>query len=32
MDDTMDTVPSEKAAVELYSQLSQLWKSAGGYA
>ena len=32
MDDSMDSVPSVKAAVELYSQLSQLWKSAGKYA
>ena len=32
MDDNMDSVPSVKAAVELYSQLSQLWKSAGKYA
>ena len=31
-DDSMDSVPSVKAAVELYSQLSQLWKSAGMYA
>ena len=28
----MDSVPSMKAAVELYSQLSQLWRSAGMYA
>jgi len=27
----MDSVPSEKAAMELYSQLSQLWKSATRY-
>ena len=32
MDDSMDSVPSVKAAVELYSQLSQLWTSAGMYA
>ena len=32
MDDSMDSVPGVKAAVELYSHLSQLWKSAGMYA
>ena len=32
MDDSMDSVPDVKTAVELYSQLSQLWKSAGMYA
>lgn len=32
MDNTMDLVPSVKAAVELCSHLSQLWKSAGMYA
>lgn len=32
IDDSVDSVPSVKAAVELYSQLSQLWKSAGMYA
>ena len=32
MDDSMDSVPSMKAAVEFYSPLSQLWKSAAKYA
>ena len=32
MDDSMESVPSMKAAVELYSQLSQLWRSTGMYA
>ena len=32
MDDSMDSVPDIKTAVELYSQLSQLWGSAGMHA
>lgn len=32
MDDTMDSVPDVKTAIELYNQLSELWSSAGMYA
>lgn len=31
MDDSMDSLPDVKTAVELYNQLSQLWISAGMY-
>jgi len=32
MDDSMDSVPGVKTGVELYSQLSRLWESAGMHA
>ena len=32
MDDSMDSVPDVKTSVELYSQLSRLWESAGMHA
>ncbi|XP_078360400.1 uncharacterized protein LOC144644752 [Oculina patagonica] len=32
MDDSMDSVPDVKTGVELYSQLSRLWESAGMHA
>lgn len=32
MDDSMDSVPDVKTAIELYNQLSELWRSAGMYA
>lgn len=32
MDDSRDSVPDVKSAIELYNQLSELWGSAGMYA
>jgi hypothetical protein len=32
MDDSMDSMPTEKSALELYEQLSELWLKAGMYA
>ena len=31
MDDIMDLVPEENQGIELYSQLSELWRKAGMY-